>query len=154
MDSLRKEWRYRNPNDDAERRKKLRQQLASVMEDMLDEVDKTSQSTEEKIREIVSQSAMMCLLSIDNEEFGSSFDVVDPKTVADEKTDYLYVISEEVEQLEDQEKQIVHLFYTKGFKQKEIAESLGMSRSTLCRLHSKILVKLKNRLALKLKDIQ
>ena len=110
MDSLRKEWRYRNPNDDAERRKKLRQQLASVMEDMLDEVDKTSQSTEEKIREIVSQSAMMCLLSIDNEEFGSSFDVVDPKTVADEKTDYLYVISEEVEQLEDQEKQIVHLF--------------------------------------------
>ena len=59
-----------------------------------------------------------------------------------------------MEGLEDQEKQIIHLFYTKGFKQKEIAESLGISRSTLCRIHSKILKKLKNRLSLKLKDIQ
>jgi RNA polymerase sigma factor (sigma-70 family) len=56
------------------------------------------------------------------------------------------ILLEEVKTLEEDERKIIELFYFKEMKQKEIAEALNLSRSKVCRMHMKILEKLRRRL--------
>ena len=53
---------------------------------------------------------------------------------------------EEIDKLDDDEKNIVYLFYVNGLKQLEISEKLNFSRSKVSRLHALALEKLKKRL--------
>ena len=66
----------------------------------------------------------------------------------DEKQeDLLSILREEVETLDEVERSVVSLFYGEGMSQKEIAQKLTYSPSKVCRIHMKLLKKLKRRLA-------
>ena len=56
------------------------------------------------------------------------------------------VLTEEIDELKEDEKRIVQLFYVEGLKQKEIADHMKYSKSKVCRIHMKVLDKLKRRL--------
>ena len=55
-----------------------------------------------------------------------------------------------VKDLDNDEKQIVKMFYIDSLNQKEIAEHLGYSKSKVSRMHADILNKLRIRLQRKL----
>ena len=64
-----------------------------------------------------------------------------------EKVDQTYDdLWNEINTLDDIEIQLVKLFYVNGMKQKEIAKHLDLSQSKVCRVHLKVLKKLKHRL--------
>jgi len=147
LDRIRSEWRYRNPNDYNKHRKEIQERIAEIAEEMLDEEGNTANQAQlqSKINRIVSNSAVMCLVSIDNYEVASHAEGTRNPEVEfiDEGGSILW---DEIKELSEEEQEIVDLFYVKGLKQKEIADQLNYSRSTVCRLHMKILEKLKKRL--------
>ena len=56
------------------------------------------------------------------------------------------ILAREVEELTQEEQQFIDLFYYQNKKQVEIAEILNLSKSKVCRMHVKLLEKLKSQL--------
>ena len=64
-----------------------------------------------------------------------------------EKVDQNYdELWSEINTLDHIEIELIKLFYVNGMKQKEIAKHLDLSQSKVCRIHLKVLKKLKFRL--------
>jgi RNA polymerase sigma factor FliA len=143
FDKIRREWQYRNPNDYYEYRKKIRERIVSVTEEALKDDDgNTKETTENKVESIVANSSVVCLLSLESiGEIESK-----PINLIDVETENQSMLWEEIRSLEPQEQEIIELFYINNFKQKEIAEKLNCSRSKICRIHMRILEKLRRRL--------
>ena len=57
----------------------------------------------------------------------------------------LIVLGDAILELDDDEQNLVDLFYNKGYKQNEISKILNFSKSKVCRMHMKILSKLKKK---------
>jgi RNA polymerase sigma factor for flagellar operon FliA len=155
LDKLRREWSYRNPADYKQQQEKIQMRIAEVTQDILDDSSPsldtdTNLPKDERINDIISNSAVVYLLSLDEiESVSVSQGTGDPSIeVLDEmdRTSTNSILWEEINSLEADEKKVVELFYVKDLKQKEIAEALNLSRSKVCRLHMKVLEKLKRRL--------
>lgn len=146
FDKIRTEWRYRNPSEYKDQRTRNQERIADLAEAALDQLE---QGSPDKIKEgldrIVENSAVMCLMSLENIDIISEMEgTKDPQLEQiDEKSNTLW---EEIHTLDDDEQKIVELFYVQGFKQKEIAKHLNLSRSTISRMHMKILEKLRKKL--------
>lgn len=142
-DRIRSEWQYRNPVDYAEHRRKIQERIADVVEEVLATSDQLNPSqVEERMASLIQESAVVCLVSLDGVEdlegmHDPQFDVIDAQQSE---------LWEEVAKLDPEERQVVELFYVHGLKQKEIAEKLNQSRSRVCRIHTKVLEKLRRRL--------
>lgn len=147
FDRIRNEWRYRNPTDYDAYKQEVREKIADLAEDALNDVENnySQQQYEEGIQRIASTSGVVCLMSLDNIEVASTSDGLKNPEVEfiDEKQDALW---DQIGELDEVEQNIIKLFYVEGLKQKVIAEKLNMSRSSVCRLHMKILEKLKRNL--------
>jgi RNA polymerase sigma factor for flagellar operon FliA len=146
FDKIRIEWRYRNPTEYKSQRNQAQDKIADLAEIALNQLeDVHPDKIKEGVDQLISNSAMMCLVSIENLEIISEMEgTKDPQIeLIENKSNALW---EEIKNLEDDEQRIVELFYIQGFKQKEIAQRLNMSRSTVCRLHMKALEKLRKQL--------
>jgi RNA polymerase sigma factor for flagellar operon FliA len=145
FDQIRIEWRYRNPNDYQEYRKKSQEQIADLAEAALDDFESSQGNPEGYVNRLITNSAVMCLMSLDSMEVASESEGTRNPEIEhiDQKQDVLW---EEIRKLEQDEQRIIEMFYIHDMKQKEIAEHLGISRSSICRIHMKILEKLKVRL--------
>lgn len=146
LDKIRVEWRYRNPNDYNEYKRRVRERIADVTEEALDTEERQGgQGSDEFVYNLVSNSAMVCLMSYENLEIPSEV-----QGTRDPEIEYIdgkeTVLWDEINDLEEDEKRLIEMFYVHGYKQKEIAEKLNCSRSTICRMHMKVLEKLKHRL--------
>jgi len=108
LDRIRKEWRYRNPNDYQEHKKRIQDRIAEVAEESLDNAD-PNQSTSETVNSLLSNAGVMCLMSIENIEI-----VADKEGMGDPEKEFIdndkSVLWEEINSLEETEKKLVELF--------------------------------------------
>lgn len=143
LDNIRIEWQYRNPNHYSEYRREIQRRIADFAEASINNTkEMTEKQCAQYITELIGDSAMVGLLSLD------VVGEVDIEKIVSEnqQRDDLVLVSEELKALDEDEQQVIELMYMKGFKQKEIAESLKCSRSSVSRLHSTALRKLRLRL--------
>lgn len=147
LDSLRKEWSYRKPTDYRADKARIENRIAELT---LAATDSSSSGEKISISDLISNSAMVYLVSLEDIDAGSQ--AAEAANLEDDVLDqvdtelYRSVLLEEIKELSDDEKDIVKLFYFENKKQKDIAQELGMSRSKVCRIHMKILEKLRRRL--------
>ncbi|MBT5954338.1 sigma-70 family RNA polymerase sigma factor [bacterium] len=148
LDRIRTEWQYRNPAEYSSYRKKLQERIADFVEEYSE--NDGSVVPEREVRDLIANAGISYLISMDN------IDVVsDQQGLMNPEDEYIEeetnkevdsVLTEEIDELEEDEQRIVRLFYVKGLKQKEIAEHMKYSKSKVCRIHMKVLDKLKRRL--------
>ena len=173
LDRIRNEWRYRNPTSYADQQEKIQRRISEVARDSLETpaepetVDDKASATEGadgadaakaapvgRVGDLIANSAMVYLLSLDSMEVGG--DVVGAKDPGDEIVEEMEfareraILWEEIQSLNKMEKQLIHLFYIEDYNQKEISEQLQLSKSKVSRLHVKILEKLRRRLSRRL----
>jgi RNA polymerase sigma factor for flagellar operon FliA len=101
-----------------------------------------------KIHKIVSASALMYLVSIDQLAENTEVQIAGERTqVEDSEANELQVrLNKEIEQLPKLEKKVIELFFRKGINQKQIAHDLKLSRSKVNRLVTRGIKKLKEKL--------
>jgi len=148
LDSIRREWSYRNPQDYQHHKKRIEDRIAQVTQDSI--MPKAGEH-QMSVGDLISNSAMAYLISLEDvdEVISSASKASDlAEEVLDQVDLELYrsVLLEEVQALESEEKTIIKLFYFEDMKQKDIAEKLKMSKSKVCRVHMKLLEKLRRRL--------
>ena len=68
MDKIRFEWRARNPFEYNEYQKKMQSRLADFIEDALDKEEQLEKTSDNLIQTIVSSSAMVYFLTLNNKE--------------------------------------------------------------------------------------
>ena len=142
-DRIRQEWQYRNPSDYNAYRQQIQDRIAEVIEGALDAQDTHAEAPKPNFgSDLISSSAMVCLMSLDN--VTDTVGAMDPAhTLVD---DGILTLRQEVAKLEDDERQLIELFYLEDMSQKDIAERMNKSRSKICRMHMKVLEKLRRRL--------
>mgnify|MGYP001270846763 CR=1 FL=1 len=150
LDCIRREWKYRIPKDYAATKEKLRAQLSDVIAENLKELD-VSQDEDTLEDTIIENVTVASFLSNDfTNVFSERKGMKNPEVeLIDESDDYIWDL---IADLQDDERQIIELFYKEGKKQFEIAEILQYSTAKVCRLHMAILQKIKNRIQLQEKD--
>ena len=146
FDRIREEWSYRNPISYQEQRRNIQNKIADLVENALEageELDNTRLG--EYVQRVISSTAMSYIISLDAIQEYHEGEIVGemPMSQDDVPSDAVW---EAVQQLSPEEQQIVKLFYVEDLKQKEIAKKLNFSNSKICRIHLKILEKLKRRL--------
>ena len=141
-DHLRSEWQYRNQSSHKEYKTMIQDRIADVVESVLDMETGESQSPAHFVKSLIQDTGMMYLVSLDDHEDlrGANDQAME---AFDEQDSDLW---QAVKVLEDNERQIVELFYVEGLKQKEIADRLNYSKSKVCRIHLSALKKLRKRL--------
>lgn len=150
LDNLRKEWSTKSPGGYKAYQEKIQDRIAEVLEGALENAEKQEGESSKKVNDLLSGSAMVYMLSMEDLADSSMVDsVVDTSTTFEEDVDKeedKNILWDEVDELEELEQQIVKLFYKIGKSQKDIAEELKLSRSKVCRMHNQILQKLKRRI--------
>lgn len=149
LDRIRKEWKYRNPAAYKSVQGKVAQATIDGLEDKKAGV-KGKKSEEEEVKDVISKSAVAFLLSTEDTDVISQTEgMTDPAdTVVDqiELSRERRVLWDEVKDLDEDEKQIITMFYIEDKTQKEIAKAMGYSKSKISRMHADVLQKLKLRL--------
>tara|TARA_A100001015_G_scaffold38923_1_gene42737 strand:- start:9022 stop:9762 length:741 start_codon:yes stop_codon:yes gene_type:complete len=148
LDSIRKEWKYRVPKEYLNSKKKFKEQLSDFIVDQIKEAE-TSQESEEKISDnLIENAAVATFLSNDvSLAISKGKGMQDPEI--EQIDEAFHEIWDEIDTLNEEEKQVIDLFYIKGLKQFEIAEHMKCSTAKVSRIHYKIIqdlkVQLKNR---------
>jgi RNA polymerase sigma factor for flagellar operon FliA len=121
-------------------------------EDLLEKKELSEEEFKEalkRIRKIVSASALMYLLSVEEmAEAGVEAQVATEMTPASE-IDFAELkekIRSEIQNLPPLQKQVVEMFFHKGINQKTIAQKLKLSRPKVCRLLNKATETLRRKL--------
>jgi RNA polymerase sigma factor for flagellar operon FliA len=150
LDTIRREWRYRNPTGYTKIYEKIEAKIGQLAADM-GEDESTILKGADPVQDVVANSAVVYLLSLDtltnvsNETIGvvdSAERIVSEIEFARERA----ILWEEVKNLDPDEKKIVHFFYIENKKQNEISDLIGLSKSKVSRLHVKLIEKLRRRL--------
>ena len=145
LDRLRKEWKYRNPNKYSQQKEDIKKKIEDLAYDSLEEAENSNEPIKESIDKIVQNSATAYLISAEKLELESEREgTKNPEVELIDETDP--ILWEEIKKLDEEEQKIIELFYIEGYRQNEISEMLNYSKSTLCRIHVKILNKLRVRL--------
>ena len=138
LDAIRKEWRYRSGGQSY---KDFQNNLNQRLETFLDETEQSSSAT------LLDCSGMMYLLSLDEHCYISdkTSKECNSKDLSDqvEEKESMSILWKTVASLPKEEHDIIRLFYQFNMTQQEIADKLKVSQSKICRLHGKILLKLK-----------
>lgn len=146
LDNIRKEWGHKAP----EKHQKHRQKITERIAEYVDDVVSGKSNGDVSVDKLLSNSMLVYMLSLDDYyEDGKGLHVEDSsqnhsKDLLQEEE--YQTIWNALDDLEDEEKDIVTKFYKENKSQKDIAEELKLSRSKVCRLHSKALEKLKKKL--------
>ncbi|MFA5879542.1 MAG: sigma-70 family RNA polymerase sigma factor [Candidatus Margulisiibacteriota bacterium] len=152
LDKLRQEWYYRNPTDYKQQQEKIQRRIAEVTEEALgSDTVGSIREIEGKVNDLIANSAVVYLLSLEDIDSVSKIEGTggDPAIEVIEEVDRdesHSLLWEEINRLTKEERKLVELFYLKDQKQKEIAKIMNLSRSKVCRMHMKILERLRRRL--------
>ena len=93
-------------------------------------------SAVKKIKKIVSASALMYIMSLEDLATRREVNVAGERGPVDEfefrelKNKLISIISE----LPEEQRKVVNLFFNKGLKQRQISKQLGLSRPKVCRI--------------------
>ena len=149
LDNIRKEWNIRSPQAYKKHKDQLAEKIAAYVEDSI------NNEKGETLDSIFSRSMMMYMVSLDDMNVDSDGSLVSSYEVIDESQNQsadLLALEEynimwsTVASLEEPDKSVVELFYKHNKSQKDIAAELNLSRSKVCRIHSKVLDQLKRKL--------
>jgi RNA polymerase sigma factor for flagellar operon FliA len=149
FDKVRQEWGYRNPTSYQEYRKNIQDRIADFLDTAMQNGDAcTATQMTEYMHSVISNSGMVGLMSLDGlEEAGNGLDTLVAEPTSDDLSEFPPdQLWEVVSQLEDDEQHIIRLLYIEDKTQREVANVLNYSNSKLCRVHLKILEKIKRRL--------
>ena len=151
LDTLRKEWHYRSPKEYKKHRVEIQKKMADFIQGMcmLDEKDSDPSQPKDPVQKVAEPASLVYLMSIDNLEVESSQTGTrnpEIEMLDEDMTDEYNLITKAIGTLSSDEQQIVDLFYNHGYRQNQIAKKLNFSTSKVCRLHMKLLVKLKKSL--------
>ena len=142
-DRIRQEWQYRNPNDYQEYRKQIQDRIAEVIDGAVEaEAGREGAVPQTFSTDLISGAGMSHLMSLDG--ITDTHGMNDP--AMDLVDEGILNIRQEIETLDGEEKRLIEMFYLEDMSQKQIAEKLKKSRSKICRMHMKVLEKLKRRL--------
>ncbi len=148
LDRLRKEWTYRAPSDYQSYRSKMEDRIADYIVEGVNAIGAT-ENAETRVNEVVSSTSMAYLLSIDTFDVASQSEgTLDPAVEYELKYGPTpeRMVLEHLDSLEVDERNIIQLFYFEGIKQKDIAEQMKISKSKVCRIHTKALEKLRKKI--------
>ncbi|MDA1353870.1 MAG: sigma-70 family RNA polymerase sigma factor [bacterium] len=150
LDNIRKEWSQRSQSAYKNFQEKIQERIAEVVEGSIEtESGGTVDESKKKVSDLLSNSAIVYLLSLDDMSVSSMAERVEDSSTNIEETyevrDDSSVIWNATTELEPLEQTLIKLFYKEERNQKEIADILKLSRSKVCRLHSKALEKLRRR---------
>jgi len=101
------------------------------------------ESSMESLADAVEGLAMVFITSLDAE---NAEELVDTSTAVDERINLSQtkkILRDAVEKLPEQERMMMELYYFKGLGLQEVGEKLGVSKSWACRLHARVIEKLK-----------
>ncbi len=146
LDRIRREWHYKSPSDVRSFRQEVRERIVDYAEAESNEPNNESAS---KTRDrLLKNSALVYMLTsetlrvVQEKERQS-----DPESRhVDQNYEGLW---SEVSDLDEDEQEIVDLMYKQGKKQNEVSDLLKYSKSKVCRIHNRVLEKLKRRLETK-----
>ena len=143
LDQIRKEWKRRAVGSYQSYQDKLEQRIADILEDSASDPSAT-------IHSLMDISAMAYILSLDELSVGSKAqEVADHSATPDllnEKEEQKSMLNAAIAELPEMEQAVIKKIYWEEISQKETAELLKTSRSTVCRLHDRGLKILKEQL--------
>lgn len=153
LDRIRKEWKYKNPGAYKSIYGKTDKNVAQAVLDSKKNLTATDE--EDKVRELVANSAMAYLLSYEDSVNSESAPVgaVDPGEEVIDQIEFARersVLWEAVRTLTEDEKKIIKCYYIEDKTQNDISKELGYSKSKISRMHASVLNKLRMRLQRKL----
>ncbi len=133
----------------------LEQRLARSPDD--EEIAAELGMTDDQYRQLLSEAGAGALLSLDNEvsafeSDSGSFHEVIPDTEADnpheliEQAEIKRIARTLLDELPDQARKVMALYYFEELTLKEIGQLLGITESRVCQIHSKIILQLRARL--------
>lgn len=142
LDQLRKEWKQRSVGGYKEQKERVEKIIEGMVESVL-----SNDPGKVNIDSLLDMTSMVYLLSLDEPGNNGLSDNIADKTNSDsekiEQAEEKDILDDMIDRLGEQEKEIIMLLYRKNKTQKEVAEYLKISRSTMCRFHNQILEKLK-----------
>lgn len=94
--------------------------------------------------ELLTASMPTISLTVDDES--SSHDIDIPVEAPEEKISEILSLEQTIQSLDEEEREIIHLRYFKGFTQSKTAQILGMSQVQISRKEKKVLIKMRNKL--------
>ena len=141
-DYLRKEWRYRNPAGHQQYKEMIQDRIVDMVESVLDMESSENVSPKVLMQSLIRDTGMMYLVSLDDVSLLGGKDDQNIQDIDNHSPE----LQDAIESLDDDEKELIHLFYIEGYKQKEIAEKMYLSASKVCRMHASCLQKLRKRL--------
>lgn len=155
LDGLRKEdWMPRSIREKSKKIEKAAEKIEQekMRSATLDEVAQVCEMSTEEVSQILSESLLSNLLSLDDGSSGKSSEyppsaIVDIRAVLPEKQlvdqENRMQLAEEIDKLSDKERMVVSLFYFDELTLTEIGQVLKLSTSRISQIHSKALFKLR-----------
>ncbi|MDD5456938.1 MAG: sigma-70 family RNA polymerase sigma factor [Candidatus Margulisbacteria bacterium] len=156
LDYIRKEWKSRNPSYQRKvDKEKVQEKIQEIAKSVLEEINpRTEEERDGALQVALSNSAIVYLLSLENIENVANMlkkdDISNEIINRIERTNERIFLQESIEELKDEERQIVKMYYYEGKSQIEIAKVLNVSKSKVSRMHMKLLERLKHKLGGKL----
>lgn len=141
LDQIRKEWNYRSSGSSFVTEK---ERLEKKIDEFLDQTELKNASS------LLDCSGMIYLLSIEEFNNNSNTIQIEDKNASieeiSEDNEQHSKLWEKIQNLTLEEKQIIQMFYVHNKTQTEISHHLKLSQSKVCRIHGKLLIKLKKAL--------
>ena len=129
----------------------LEQQLGRTPSDM--EMAKLLKMSEKEIRQLKEQGKAISFVPLDispddNEDGGSLVDVLDDANQPDardqlEKQELIELLRVRLDKLPEMPKKVLAMYYLKGMRLAEIAESVGLTESRICQIHAQAITDLR-----------
>lgn len=147
LDHIRKEWVSRRLSDSLTHRKKIEDRIVEVTQTLMAPQAGGSTQQSASLGDLVSSASMVYMMSVDDYESVAIKDMGsdmadDILNQVEQRASQVHLFSA-MDTLDKLEKEFVRLFYYEDKKQNEIATILKLSKSKVCRLHVKLLSKLK-----------
>ncbi len=156
LDNIRKEWKSRNPSYNRKvDKEKIKEKIQEIAKNMIDDPEITTAAQKDyALQQALSSSAIVYLLSLENLENVSTQlkkeDISTEIISRIERTNERIFLQDCIEELPDNDRKLIQMYYYEGKSQIEIANILNMSKSKVSRMHVKLLDRIKHKLAHKL----
>lgn len=156
LDNIRKEWKSRNPSYNRKvDKEKIKAKIQEIAKNIIDEnPNSTEDERDAALQHALSTSAVVYLLSLENiENLATQLkkeDISSEIINRIERTNERIFLQESIEEMSDEERTLIQMYYYEGKSQIDIARALNMSKSKISRMHMKLLDRLKHKLSYKL----
>ncbi|OGI07426.1 MAG: hypothetical protein A2Y40_04040, partial [Candidatus Margulisbacteria bacterium GWF2_35_9] len=156
LDNVRKEWKSRNPSYNRKvDKEKIKEKIQEIAKNIIEENPNFSEDEKDSaLQHALSTSAVVYLLSLESiENLATQLkkeDISNEIINRIERTNERIFLQESIEEMTEDERTLIQMYYYEGKSQIDIARALNMSKSKISRMHMRLLDRLKHKLAYKL----